>query len=82
MVVAADLDVPVLDHADTELRGERFHAVLGDLARQSWLGRTDLGFVVLAREPVMELLRDRRLAFPAVQLLELQGISEGPVYDR
>ncbi len=82
MVVAADLDVPVLDHADPDLRGERFHAVLGDLARQSWLGRTDLGFVVLERDAVMELLRDRRLAFPAVQLLELQGITEGPVYDR
>ena len=56
--------------------------MLGDLARQHWLGRTDLGYVVLGREPVMELLRDRRLAFPAVQLLELQGITEGPVYDR
>jgi cytochrome P450 len=82
VVAAADLDLPVLDHTDRELRGERFHAVLGDLARQHWLGRTDLGYVVLGREPVMELLRDRRLAFPAVQLLELQGITEGPVYDR
>jgi cytochrome P450 len=79
---AADLDVPVLDHADPTLRGERFHAVLGDMARRSWLGRTDLGFVVLEREAVMALLRDRRLAFPAVELLELQGITEGPVYDR
>jgi cytochrome P450 len=82
VVAAADLDLPVLDYADAELRGERFHAVLGDLVRQHWLGRTDLGYVVLGREPVMELLRDRRLAFPAVQLLELQGITEGPVYDR
>ena len=82
MQAAADLDLPVLDHADPELRGERFHAVLGGLARRSWLGRTDLGFVVLEREAVMALLRDRRLAFPAVQLLELQGITEGPVYDR
>ena len=82
MVHAAELDVPVLDHADPDLRGERFHAVLGDLARRSWLARTDLGFVVLARDAVMELLRDRHLAFPAVQLLELQGISDGPVYDR
>jgi cytochrome P450 len=78
----ADLDLPVLDHTDPELRGERFHAVLGDMARRSWLGRTDLGFVVLEREAVMALLRDRRLAFPAVELLELQGITEGPVYDR
>jgi hypothetical protein len=45
----ADLDLPVLDHTDPELRGERFHAVLGDMARRSWLGRTDLGFVVLER---------------------------------
>jgi cytochrome P450 len=82
VVVAAELDLPVLDHADPELRGERFHAVLGDLARRSWLGRTDLGFIVLEREAVIALLRDRRLAFPAVQLLELQGITEGPVYDR
>src|SRR5690242_3882204 len=30
----------------------------------------------------MALLGDRRLAFPSVQILELQGVHEGPIYDR
>jgi cytochrome P450 len=82
MTAVTEVDLPQLDHADPELRGARFHSVLADLAARSWLAGTDLGYVVLEREAAMEVLRDRRLAFPAVQLLELQGITEGPVYDR
>ncbi|CAN5433797.1 hypothetical protein BH18ACT1_BH18ACT1_19270 [soil metagenome] len=81
-VAVADLELAVLDHTDDELRGDRFHEVLGGLAARGWLARSPLGHLVLEREAGMEFLRDRRLAFPAVELLELQGVTEGPVYDR
>jgi cytochrome P450 len=79
---AAAADLPVLAHDDPALAGERFHEVLDDLARRSWLVRSDLGYLVLGREPGMALLKDRRLSFPAVELLELQGLTEGIIYDR
>ncbi len=77
-----DLDLPVLDPDDPSLRGARFHEVLGDLAARSWLARAELGYLVLDRDAGMSFLGDRRLAFPSVQILELQGVHEGPVYDR
>ncbi|HZT67787.1 MAG TPA: cytochrome P450 [Acidimicrobiales bacterium] len=82
MPVVADLDLPSLDPADPDLRGERFHRALADLAGQSWLARTPLGVIVFDRTVSLEMLRDRRLSFPAVELIELQGITEGPVYER
>ena len=35
----ADLDLPALDYADPELRGDRFHEVLGSLRERSWVAR-------------------------------------------
>lgn len=81
-MLVSELDLPTFDYTDPALRGESFHRVLGQLAERSWLVRSDLGYVVLEREAVMEFLRDRRLSFPSVQILELQGITEGPVHDR
>ncbi|MBV8950396.1 MAG: cytochrome P450 [Actinobacteria bacterium] len=78
----AALDLPVLDPTDPALRGERFHRMLADVAARTWLARTDLGYVVLEREAAMAFLGDRRLAFPSVQILELQGVHDGPVYER
>ena len=40
------------------------------------------GLAVLDREVGNELLRDRRFSFPALELLELQGVTEGPIWDR
>ena len=77
-----DLELPELDPADPTLRGERFHAVLGDLSRRSWLARAPLGYVVFDRSVGFDMLRDRRMSFPSVELITLQGITEGPVFDR
>jgi cytochrome P450 len=76
-----DLELPAYPN-DPAVRGDRFHRHLADLVRQSWLARNELGYVVLEREAVIDFLRDRRLAFPAVELLELQGVTEGPVHER
>jgi cytochrome P450 len=81
-MLAEDADLPLLAHDDPALAGNRFHEVLDDLASRSWLVRSDLGYLVLGREPGIALLKDRRLSFPAVELLELQGLNDGIIYDR
>jgi cytochrome P450 len=81
-MLVEDADLPLLTHDDPALAGERFHEVLDNLASRTWLVRSDLGYLVLGREPGMALLKDRRLSFPAVELLELQGLNDGVIYDR
>ena len=81
-MLAEDADLPFLAHDDPAFAGERFHEVLDDLASSNWLVRSDLGYLVLGREPGMALLKDRRLSFPAVELLELQGLNDGVIYER
>src|SRR5262249_51363063 len=78
---AEDADLPVLALDDPAFAGERFHEVLDDLASRSWLARSDPGYLVLGREPGMALRKARRLSFPAVELLELQGLTEGIIYE-
>ena len=80
-MLADDADLPLLAHDDPALAATRFHEVVDDLASRSWLVRSDLGYLVLGREQGMALLKDRRLSFPAVELLELQGLTDGIVYD-
>ena len=80
-MLADDADLPLLTHDDPALAGDRFHEVVDDLASRSWLIRSDLGYLVLGREQGMALLKDRRLSFPSVELLELQGVTDGIVYD-
>jgi cytochrome P450 len=77
----ADLDLPRLEYLDPELRGDRFHEVMLELARQSWLAKWDLGYFVLDRESAGFFLRTDKAAFPGVRILELVGISEGPLHD-
>jgi cytochrome P450 len=81
-MLADDADLPLLTHDDPAFAGERFHEVLDDLASRTWLVRSDLGYLVLGREQGMALLKDRRLSFPSVELLELQGLNDGIIYER
>jgi cytochrome P450 len=82
MPAVTELQVPEVDYNDPTLVGDRFHEILGELARKDWLAKTDLGFLILDRDASIEFLRDRRLTFPALELMLVQGISEGPIYER
>jgi cytochrome P450 len=82
MATVYDLELPTVDQNDPTLIGEHLHDVLRALAERGWLARADIGFVVLERQAVVDVLRDRRLAFPAIPLLGIQGIVDGPVFDR
>ncbi len=76
MAAVNELDLPLLDQNEPALVGHRLHEVLGDLARASWLARADIGYVVLERQGVVDVLRDRRLAFPPHP--RLAGDPRGP----
>ena len=78
---ASQADLPRLDYLDPALRGDRFHEVMLDLARRSWLAAWDLGYFVLDREAAAFFLRTDKAAFPGVKILGLVGITEGPLYD-
>jgi cytochrome P450 len=79
---ALDLHLPDLDYQDPTLVGQRFHDVLRGTRKRGWLARTAIGYLVFDRDAAIEVLRDRRLAFPALQMLLLQGIAEGPIHER
>lgn len=82
MPLVSEVELPEVDPLDPTLRGSRFHEVLDDLASRSWLARSPLGPIVLEHEAGLEFLRDRRLSFPSLELLELQGVTDGPMYER
>lgn len=79
----AELDVPVFDLEDAGLTGERFHRELEELERQSWVVRAGpVGDLVLDREAATFFLRTPKAKFPGRLMLEVQGVSEGALYER
>ena len=50
MPALADLELPSFDYLDPELRGERFHTAMAELAEQGWLATMPLGCVAVDRE--------------------------------
>jgi cytochrome P450 len=81
MALVTDLDLPRFDYTEPGLSGERFHEVMQELREQSWIVRTDLGFVVLDREAVNFFLKSKSAEFPGVKMFELLGITDGPLYE-
>ena len=76
MPLVTDLDLPEFDYFDPTLSGARFHAVLRELHQKSWLARTAFAFFVFDRRVVADLLRDRELASPLRNFLQLLGITD------
>ena len=81
MTSVADLELPEIDLFDPELRGERFHTTMRDLAEQSWIVQTPLGFIVLDREAGSFFLRTKQASFPGLKIAELFGIDDGPLHE-
>jgi cytochrome P450 len=79
MALIGELDLPVLDYSDPELRGERFHAEVLALRERGWLASSPLGTFVLDREAATFFLRTRAATFPGMKLAELFGIEDGPL---
>jgi cytochrome P450 len=81
MATVTDLDLPHLDYTDPDLRGDQFHETMRALREQSWIARTDLGFVLLDREAANVFLKSKSAEFPGIKMFELLGITEGPLYE-
>ncbi|MHB8671233.1 MAG: cytochrome P450 [Acidimicrobiales bacterium] len=73
-------DAPFLDTLSPEFRADP-EPVVGRLRRESWLVRTPIGGMVIGRPQVQLLLADRRLRSSLVELVEMQGVTRGSLYD-
>ena len=75
------LDLPVIGLDALDGHAGSHHEVLDGLARQHPVARVEgLGYLVLGRRAVDAALRARETSMPALALLELQGVTEGPVH--
>jgi len=76
-----ELDLPTLGLDAFSSSAEGYHGQLAELSEQHRFARIEsLGYVVLDRDAVDTVLRARDARMPALQLLELQGVTEGPVH--
>jgi cytochrome P450 len=83
VTVVTELDLPAFDYTDEALAGPRFHTALNELRSETWIARAEpVGFLVLDREAVAYFLRTKSATFPGRRMLEVQGVTEGALYER
>jgi cytochrome P450 len=81
VTAVTDLELPAFDYLNPELRGERFHQAMAELAEQGWLATMPLGFVAIDREAGEFFLRSRSFTFPGMKIAEIFGITDGPLFE-
>src|SRR3954462_7719951 len=81
MALVSDLELPSFDFMDASLRGDRFHDTMASLRARSWIAAGELGFFVLDREASEFILRSKKVKFPGLQVAEVFGVTEGPLYE-
>ena len=81
MSLVTDLELPELDFLAADLKGDRFHAVMAELAERSWLATSPIGFFVLDREAAAFFLRTRAATFPGMKIAEMFQVPEGPLLE-
>lgn len=83
MPMVGELELPSLRYEDLSTFGAPFHELMHGLRRHSWLADVEgLGYVVLERSAVELVLRTRHARMPAVEIIELQGVTSGPIHDQ
>jgi cytochrome P450 len=83
MAAVTELDLPTIDYRAPELTGPAFRETLRDLRERSWIARAEpLGWFVLDHEATAFFLRTRSATFPGRLVLEVQGVTSGPLYER
>jgi cytochrome P450 len=82
MALVTDLELPELDYLAPDLKGERFHEVMQDLAARSWLASSPIGLFVLDREAAAFFLRTRAATFPGMRIAEMFEVREGPLLEQ
>src|SRR3954451_13605454 len=81
MALVTELDLPAFDYTDPTLRGPRYHETMAALRSRGWLAASEMGYFVLDREAVEFFLKSRSLTFPGMQVAEVFGVTDGPLYD-
>jgi cytochrome P450 len=76
MPLVTDLDLPDFEYFDPTLPGPRLHRVLRELREKHWIARAPLGFLVLDRDVIQEILRDPVLAAPLRDVFQVIGITD------
>lgn len=72
-------EAPFLDIADP---GFSYHSAEVVRAQErSWYARSPIGYLVLRYAEAQDLLRDRRLDHNGRGYMEMNGITDGPIYD-
>jgi len=74
-------DAPFLNFLSEEFQADPA-GMIEALRGQSWLVRTPIGGLAIGRAQVQALLADRRLRSSIPDILRLQGVTEGPLFDR
>jgi hypothetical protein len=82
MDLVTHLELPQLDYFAADLKGERFHEVMGELRAQSWLATSDVGYFVLDRDAATFFLRTKSATFPGMRIAEMFGVEEGPLLEQ
>lgn len=73
-------EAPFLDIFDPAVQADP-ESVVRDLRARSAVLRTPIGAVVVSRAVVQDLLRNRSLHSSLMNLVRLQGVTEGPLYE-
>jgi cytochrome P450 len=74
-------DAPYLDMFSEDFQADPV-AVLESLRPQSWLVRTPIGGLAIGRDQVQALLADRRLRSSVPDIVRMQGVTDGPLYEQ
>ena len=81
MALVGELELSSFDYTDPELKGERFHTAMRELAAKGWLAAGPYGYVVLDREAGEFFLRTRSAIFPGMKIAELFDVKDGPLWE-
>ena len=81
MALVGELELASFDYTDPELKGERFHTAMRELAAEGWLAAGPYGYVVLDREAGEFFLRTRSAIFPGMKIAELFDVNSGALWE-
>ncbi len=82
MTEVSELELPVFDYTDVQMRGARFHEEMAKVRAQGWLAQAPFGYMTLDREAGEFFLRTRSAIFPGMKIAEIFGVTEGPLYEQ
>lgn len=83
MTLVDELELPMVDLLDPDLRGERWESETAALVADGhWIARAPLGILILDRASGEHLLRSRSAIFPGRRIAELFGIESGPLHEQ